>query len=111
MHTIKQSGERVYLDDFVKDIKSLKLKLQDYSYDNELSPPIDSEEADNIIHYASISEKGYLNEIYKTDPLVYNYVLSYIGKKPSFYLAEDKLVIMRNEYDLNDVYIDYNITE
>lgn len=46
MHTIKQSGERVYLDDFVKDIKSLKLKLQDYSYDNELSPPIDSEEAE-----------------------------------------------------------------
>lgn len=102
-----QSGERVYLDNLVKDTANLKQKLVDYSYGNDFSPPIDSEEADKIIHYTSISEKKYLEEVYKTDPLVYSYMLSYIRKKPSFYLVDNKLVIIRNEFNLNDIFIDF----
>lgn len=102
-----RTGERVYLDNLVKDTESLKQKLVHYSYGNEFSPSLDSKEADKIIHYTSISEKKYLDEIYKTDPLVYNYMLSYIRKKPSFYLTDNKLVVTRNEYDLNDIFIDF----
>jgi hypothetical protein len=36
---------------------------------------------------------------------VYSYTLSYLTQKPSFYLEDDKLVIIRNESDMNDVAI------
>lgn len=102
-----QTGRRVFLDDLFKDTAGLKQELVKYDYGNELSPPIDFEEANKILHEASISESKYLEEIYKTDPLVYEYMLSYIGKKPSFYLTDNKLVITRDENEFDDVYIDF----
>ena len=98
-----QTGERVYLDDLIKDTDNLKQKLMDYDYGNEYSPPINSEE---IIHYASISEKEYYEEIYKTDPLVYDFMESYLYFRPSFYLTDNYLVITRDRYEWDDVYID-----
>ena len=102
-----QTGDRVYLNDLIKDTTNLKQKLVSYSYGNEISPPIDSEEADKIIHRASISEKEYFEEIYKTDPLVYDFMFTYIRVKPPFYLTDKQLVITRNENEFNDVYIDF----
>lgn len=101
-----QTGERVYLDDLLTDTESLKQKLINYYYDNGFSSPIKSEEADEMIHNASIPEKVYLEEVNKTDPLVYEFMLSYLRTKPSFYLTDNKIVITRDEYDLNDVYLD-----
>lgn len=103
MHT----GERVFLDDLFKDTAGLKEELKKYNYGNELSPPIDSEEADKILHDASIPEKNYFEEIYKTDPLVYDFMFSYVRVKPSFYLTDNKLVITRDENEFDDVYIDF----
>lgn len=102
-----QTGDRVYLNDLIEDTTNLKQRLVSYSYGNEVSPPINSEEADKIIHYTSISEKEYLEEIYKTDPLVYDFMYTYIGVKPSFYLTDNKLVITRDENEFDDVYIDF----
>ncbi len=102
-----QTGERVYLDDLIEDIGGLKKDLEKYDYGNEFSPPINSDEADEIIHNSSISEKKYLNEIYQNNPDVYRFIKSYIGLKQSFYLTDNKLVITRDGYDLNDVYIDF----
>ncbi|MNC02087.1 hypothetical protein D3C81_538660 [compost metagenome] len=102
-----QTGERVYLDDLIADTESLKHKLINYNYGNGYSPPIDSEEADEIVHYASIPEMMYLEEIYKTDPLVYEFMLSYLRTKSSFYLTDKQIVITRDDYDLNDVYLDF----
>lgn len=102
-----QTGDRVYLNDLIKDTDGLKRKLEKYDYGNEFSPPIDSEEADKILHEASISESKYLEEIYQNDPYAYDEIKDEIGSKTSFYLTDNKLVITRNEYDLNDVYIDF----
>lgn len=103
-----QTGDRVYLNDLIKDTANLKQTLVNYNYGTEFSPPIDYEEADKIIHYASISEKKYFEEIYKTDPHVYIFMKSYLGLKSSFYLADKQLVITRDENEFNDVYIDFN---
>lgn len=102
-----QTGDRVYLNDLIKDTDGLKQKLEKYDYGNEFSPPIDFEEADEIIHEASISESKYLEEISHNDPYAYDEIKDEIGSKTSFYLTDNKLVITRNEYDLNDVYIDF----
>jgi hypothetical protein len=102
-----QTGERVYLDDLIKDTDSLMQKLEDYNYEDGDLPPIDSEEADKILHYASISEKEYFEERSKTDPHVNYYWVSYLREKSTFYLSDNKLVITRDAYDMNDVYIDF----
>lgn len=102
-----QTGDRVYLNDLINDTDGLKQKLEKYDYGNEFSPPINSEEADKILHEASISESKYLEEIYQNDPYAYDEIKDEIGSKTSFYLTDNKLVITRNEYDLNDVYIDF----
>ncbi len=78
-----------------------------FYYGNEISPPINSEEADKIIQHTSISEKEYFEDVYKTDPLVYNFMFTYIRVKPSFYLTDNKLVITRDENEFDDVYIDF----
>lgn len=100
-------GVRVYLNDLFKDTSSLKQELVGYSYGNEISPPISSKEADEIIHYASISEKKYFEEIYKNDPLVYDFMFTYIRAKPSFYLTDTQIVITRDENKYNDVFINF----
>jgi hypothetical protein len=102
-----QTGDRVYLSDLIKDTTNLKQKLVSYSYGNEISPPIDSEEAEKIIHRASISEKEYLEEIYKTDPLVYDFMFTYIRVKPSFHLTDKQIVITRDDNKYNDIYVDF----
>jgi len=102
-----QTGNRVYLDDLIDDIDSLKKKLEEYDYRNEVFLPIDSNEAEQIIHHASISEKEYFEETYKADPHVYDSMFTYIRVKPSFYLTDNQLVITRNEVEYNDVFIDF----
>jgi hypothetical protein len=102
-----QTGDRVYLNDLIKNTTNLKQKLVSYSYGTEFSPPIDSEEADKIIHSASISETKYLEEIFKDDPYAYNHINSYFTAKSSFYLTDNKLVITRDKYELNDINIDF----
>lgn len=103
-----KTGDRVYLNDLIKDTDSLKQTLVKYNYEGEFSPPIESEEADSIIHYTSISETGYLEEQYEEDTYVYDFISSYLTSKPSFYLTDDKLVITRDENEMDDVIIDFN---
>lgn len=102
-----QTGERIYLDDLFKDIDILKEIIENYNYGNEFSPPINLEEASEIIHETSISESKYLEENYENDPYVYELIIDYIGSKSSFYLTDDKLIITRDRYELNDLYIDF----
>lgn len=102
-----KSGERVYLNNLIKDTASLKQTLVNYNYGTEFSPPIDTEEADTIIHHTSISETKYLEEINKEDPYAYNYINSYLTAKSSFYLTDNQLVITRDKYEMDDVYLDF----
>ncbi len=101
-----RTGKRLFLDDFIKDMDDLKQKLMSYDYGNEISPPINSDEADNIIYSTLLSEKEYLEERYKTDTHVYNEIISVIGEKPSFYITDNRLIITRDKYEPDDVYID-----
>ncbi|WP_167956259.1 hypothetical protein [Anaerosporobacter faecicola] len=102
-----KTGDRVYLDDIVKEVDRLKEELTNYDYGNEVSPPIDTDEADEIIELSSISEKEYLEKMYITDPYVYDYMYSYIKAKPSFYVVDKQLVITRDEKNYNDIFIDF----
>lgn len=97
-----QTGRRVFLDDLFKGTADLKQKLVKYDYGNEISPPIDPAETDEIIHESSISEKKYFEENYDADSDVYNFLQG----KSSFYLTDNKLVIIRDENEFDDVYID-----
>jgi hypothetical protein len=102
------TGERVFLDDLLKDTDSLKQRLENYDYGNEYSPPISTEEADNIIYCASLSEKEYLEEEYKSDPHVYDEIKSVLSSKSSFYLTGNKLIITRDDDEWNNVSIDFS---
>ena len=106
------TGERMYLDDFIKDSDSLKQTLEKYNYGNDFSPPIDNEEANKIVHVTSMSEKDYLEKIFKTfDPDIYEDMSSYSNLMPSFYLSNNQIVITRDEYKMDDIYINMSITE
>ncbi len=103
-----ETGERIYANDLINDIASFKNKLVEYSYENEVSCPIDTQEVEKIIYYTSISEKEYLEEILINDPLVYESIFSYIRIKPTFYLTDKYLVITRDENKYNDILIDFS---
>lgn len=66
-----QTGRRAFLDDLFKGTADIKQKLVKYDYGNEISPPIDPAEADEIIHESSIPEKKYFEENYNADSDVY----------------------------------------
>jgi hypothetical protein len=103
-----QTGDRIYLDNLITDTGELKQTLVNYNYENEFAPPIDDEEAEEIIYNASISEVKYLEEIYKKDSFVYNFIFTYMMKKPSFYVTNKQIVIIRDENEYNDVFLDFD---
>ncbi len=100
-----QTGKRLYLSDVVENIEEIRGEIVSYEYSTDFSPPIDADEADEIIHYTSISEKEYFEEMSLFDSYVYQYMFTYLRVKPTFYLKNDLLVIIRDEYDLNNIYI------
>lgn len=100
-------GKRVYLNDFFEEAVVINRFLEEYNYGTEFSAPIREEEAKEIIHEASISVKEYLDEKQQTYPLVYEFMLSYISEKSSFYLEGNKIIITRDEYEMSDVYLEY----
>lgn len=102
-----REGKRVYLNDFFDSDSTIRKVLEKYSYDSEFATPIDLEEADRIIDEASMSVEDYFYNISNSDPLVYDFMKSYISKKSSFYLQENKLVITRNENERDDIFLDY----
>ena len=100
-----KAQRRVYLSDLV-DRNYLESYLMGYEYETEFSPPVSLPEAQNIIRYASMSESEYMREMAAQDELAPNFTKSYLSCKPSFYLTEDSIVIIRDEYDLNNITIE-----
>ncbi len=98
-----QTGKRVLLNALFNDYDGLKEKLVKYDYGNEISPPIDSDEADEIIHNASITEKEFYEENYKNGHSDYNFLWS----KSSYYLTDEQIVIIRDENEFDDVHFDF----
>lgn len=96
---------RIYLSDLV-DRNYLESYLMGYEYETEFSPPISLPEAQNIIRYASMSESEYMQEMAAQDELAPSFTKSYLSCKPSFYLTENSIVIIRDEYDLNNITIE-----
>ncbi len=99
-----QTGKRVYLDDIIDDMDDLKQYLVEY---DGLASSIDEKEADEIIRYSSMSEKEYIEEKFKTYPNVYQYIKSSLMFKPTFYITDDQLVIVRGETYISSVYLDF----
>lgn len=104
-----KAQKRIYLSDIV-DCNYLESYLMEYRYENEFSPPISFLEAQNIIRYASMSEYEYIQEMVTQDELVLNFTKTYLSCKPSFYLTENSVVIIRDEYDLNNIMIGREMT-
>lgn len=99
------SGERIFLDDIFLDLAALKDYLCAYKYGTEYSPPISPSEIESIIDGASKDEQEFLD--YKaTQHGDAQATLSFLKGKPSFYLLEEELVVIRDEFDMNDIFIE-----
>lgn len=102
-----ETGERVFLNDVIGN-KPLKTQLLEYRVDNGIDSIITEEEADNMIRYASISEKRYIDEMLKSDAKAKKYMMSYLMSKPTIFLKEGVIVITRGEGLLGDVILNSN---
>lgn len=100
-----KTGERVFLNDVIDD-ESLKISLLEYNVENSIDAIISEEEADEIIKYASMSEKEYIDEIMKSDTRAEKFMMSYLMSKPTIYLKKDKIVITRGKGLLGEVMLD-----
>lgn len=96
MHT----GNRLFLDDFFDSPDELFSCMSSYKTDGEFFVPIEYAEAVNIFTFASLSELEYALQ---EDTNAFDFLLHYTLSKPTFYLDGDEIVIIRDNFDLNDV--------
>lgn len=96
------SGNRLELSD-IMDMEELTDYLLSYSYENEFSAQFTSNEIENIITWASMSPADYLNMF------DINYIdASYLCEKPTFYLIDDGIVLVCNEYSSMNILLPYS---
>jgi len=105
-----QTGKRVFLDELM-DAVSLKEKLMEYEYSNDIGAPITAKDANKIIQGASLSEMEYFVLEYHNDPLFL--IGSSLHYKPSFYFTDNQIVILRNidmisDYG-NEIFLDFEM--
>lgn len=98
MHT----GNRLFLDDFFDSPDELFSCMSSYKPDGEFFVPIEYAEAVNIFTFASMSELEYAAQ---KDTNAFDFLLRYTLSKPTFYLDGNEIVIIRDNYDLNDVHV------
>lgn len=98
MHT----GNRLFLDDFFDSPDELFSCMSSYKTDGEFFVPIEYAEAVNIFTFASPSELEYALQ---KDTNAFDLLLRYTLSKPTFYLDGNEIVIIRDNFDLNDVHV------
>lgn len=98
-----KKAERLFLNDIIELNDNFVQTLMNYDYKNEFSPPITENVISRLFIQASTSEVDYLREIKNDDPYAYDFSASYIRRKATFFLTEDNLIIIRDEYDLDDI--------
>lgn len=98
MHT----GNRLFLDDFFDSPDELFSCMSSYKTDGEFFVPIEYAEAVNIFTFASLSELEYALQ---EDTNAFDFLLRYTLSKPTFYIDGNEIVIIRDNFDLNDVHV------
>lgn len=100
-----QTGERVFLDEFVNDIDELYSAMSSYvSPITEAFPPVTYDQAEKVYYSNSVSELEYIHSEWNY-PWASGEALSIALGKPCFYLFEGNIVIVRDAFDLHDVVI------
>lgn len=94
------TGNRLFLDDFFDSPDELFSCMSSYQPDGEFFVPIEYAEAVNIFTFASLSELEYAAQ---KDTTAFDFLLRYTLSKPTFYLEENEIVIIRDNFGLNDV--------
>lgn len=93
------TGNRLFLDDFFDSPDELFSCMSSYKTDGEFFVPIEYAEAVNIFNAASLSEAEYAAQ---KDASAFDFMLRYTLSKPTFYLDGNEIVIIRDNFDLND---------
>jgi hypothetical protein len=102
------TGERVFLDDlFSQRTKTLYEMISMYGSQSEFSPPITQADAISITEKASQSEYDYMSMILIDDPLACNFMLTYLRTKPTFFMTGTSVCIIRDPYEMDDIYLDF----
>lgn len=94
------TGNRLFLDDFFESPDELFSCMSSNKTDGEFFVPIEYAEAVNIFTFASLSELEYALQ---KDTNAFDFLLRYTLSKPTFYLDGNEIVIIRDNFDLNDV--------
>lgn len=101
-----KTGEQVRLNDFFPTGESLLCAIDEDAIDRDVSPSLSLDQAKELIIYASMTEEEFLAEMSKEDFYTYEKMALYLLGKPGFYLDGNTLVIKRNKYIRDDIYID-----
>ncbi len=114
-----RTGKRMKLLDFFEDnAENFKSKILSHDYSDgylEFTGELSADEMNEIIKTASLTNKEYLDLLFEEDASIYEYIKSYLGRRNSFYLTKNKLVIVRNQLemprDLRDIFLNYKIED
>lgn len=114
-----ETGKRMKLLDFFEDnAENFKLKILSHDYSDgylEFTGKPDLDEINEIIKTASLTNKEYLDLLFEENASIYEYIKSYLGRRNSFYLTKNKLVIVKNQLemprDLRDIFLIYKIED
>ena len=101
-----RTGKRLFLDDFINSPERLYEEIQ--AYDSPYSEAYyigNFEDAKEIYASASISEIEFIEETRLSDPLANDFALEYAFRRPTFYLTQDEIVVIRQPVDIYDVHI------
>lgn len=100
-----QTGERVFLNEFVNDVDELYSAMSCYASPiTEAFPPVTYDQAEEVFYSNSVSELDYIHSEWNY-PWASGEALSIALGKPCFYLFEGNIVIVRDAFDLHDVVI------
>lgn len=95
-----KTGVRLSLDDFLTIDDTFMEQVAAYDYNDEFIFPLSVEESKTMIESALMTELEYLEE----NGSDVEYVMGPLKYKSSFYIKPGDLIIIRDTYDMGDIY-------
>lgn len=95
-----KTGVRLSLDDFLTIDDTFMEQVAAYDYNDEFVFPLSVEESKTMIESALMTELEYLEE----NGSDVEYVMGPLKYKSSFYIKPGDLIIIRDTYDMGDIY-------
>jgi hypothetical protein len=110
-----KTGERIFLKNWVANRATLKEHLLNYKYpasSGDFPSPLYEKEINELLCLTSISEEEYYHvdeELFYSLNKDEKHERHNFCEKPTFFLTEEQLVITRDGWVFNDIYIDLSL--